>query len=599
MKNIFNIKAAFTFILALSVFGKLSAQQNNLFNTYSYDLMQLNIASAGSKCIDANLNYRAQWVGLKDNPKVFQLNASMALGASSGIGLKVRQQNIGLLTFNNITAGYAYKINLGSSYKLRIGLGLSWQQNVFNSSKVVVVDASTPLPNSTQRANNFDTEAGALLLGDKLTLGLSANSIYNTNKSFGNEAYVLNQQINFVGAYKVYKGKSLTIEPWLLNRYSVKGVNQFEGMLNAKIVEIVTVGAGYRQAYGAIALIGVEKGNIKLVYSYDYNISKRISLGSSHQIMLGLNFCKREKVKPEAPKEPLYFIKLNNKEEGTYTMLQLQNMVKEGKIQRNTPVRGSEETVFVDAEKVPQLEPLFPPKVPTYFVNSGGKEEGAYAISQLQDMVRLDLIQRNTPVRNSNGTTFVDAEKMPELEPLFPRKETVYYATIDGKEQGTFTMKQLQDMAANGRLKRQSPVRKSTESASVAAGKVDVIIPYFPNAAEVKAVSNINSLASGLLFGNGKTVLTPDKKTLLDEIALEFKKHPELKVYIEGFASKTGNPEMNKILSQKRAEHVRQELIKRGVSAAQILGNKAYGSDKVDNSLSDDLNRAVHFQIIE
>lgn len=48
-----------------------NAQQNNLLNTYSYDLMQLNIASIGSKCTDVNLNYRTQWASVKKIQKPF------------------------------------------------------------------------------------------------------------------------------------------------------------------------------------------------------------------------------------------------------------------------------------------------------------------------------------------------------------------------------------------------------------------------------------------------------------------------------------------------------------------------------------------------
>lgn len=279
----------------------INAQQNNLLNTYSYDLMQLNIASIGSKCTDVNLNYRTQWASVKENPKTFQLNASIALGANTGLGIKVRQQILGLLTFNNITGGYAYRVRLNSKTKLHLGVGLSWQQNVFNASKAVVVDAAdNTVTNGNLRANNFDAEVGALVLGEKLTLGLSANNIYNTNAKFIDNAFTMKQQVNAVLAYKFNKGKNVEVEPWLINRYTVGGKNQIEGLLNFKFLQCVTLGAGYRSSYGVIGLAGFEKNVFKIVYSYDYNMGQQtMSYGSSHQIMLGINLCPKPKAKPE------------------------------------------------------------------------------------------------------------------------------------------------------------------------------------------------------------------------------------------------------------------------------------------------------------
>lgn len=296
-------KTAYIKLVCVVVFYAVAAtaQQNNLLNTYSYDLMQLNIASIGSKCTDVNLNYRTQWASVKENPKTFQLNASMAFGANTGVGIKVRQQTLGLLTFNNITGGYAYRVRLNNKTKLHLGVGLAWQQNVFNANKAIVVDAvDNTVNNGTLRANNFDAEAGAMVLGEKITLGLSANNIYNTNSKFVDNAFITKPQVNAVLAYKFNKGKGIEVEPWLVNRYTIGGKNQTEGLVNCKFLQCLTIGVGYRSSYGIIGLAGFEKNMFKIIYSYDYNISQQlVSYGSSHQIMLGINLCPKPKAKPE------------------------------------------------------------------------------------------------------------------------------------------------------------------------------------------------------------------------------------------------------------------------------------------------------------
>lgn len=290
-------------VLTLVTCIAVKAQQTSLFNTYSYDLMQLNIAAAGRTCFEANLNYRNQWIGVNETPKLYQLNAGLALGKSSGLGLKVAQQSMGLLKTNNVTLGYAYRIKLNETSKLHLGLGLAWQQNQFASNKAVVLDgndASLGTNQALYRSNNLDCEAGALYLGNKLTLGVSAQHLYNSNQNLSSVGYNLNPQLNIVAAYKFNKGKTIEVEPWLVNRYTINGKNQPEGMLNFCIKQLITIGGGYRLNYGLMGLLGVELGKFKIAYSFDYGSGKTAtSLGSSHQILVGFDLCKTKAKKPE------------------------------------------------------------------------------------------------------------------------------------------------------------------------------------------------------------------------------------------------------------------------------------------------------------
>ena len=87
-----NMKKIITYLLplvALIIGSSANAQQNSLFNTYSLDPLQLNIAYAGAACTEANVHYRTQWIGMKEAPKLIQLNAHAALGKSNALALKV------------------------------------------------------------------------------------------------------------------------------------------------------------------------------------------------------------------------------------------------------------------------------------------------------------------------------------------------------------------------------------------------------------------------------------------------------------------------------------------------------------------------------
>jgi len=295
-------------VLMLATAGM--AQQSSLFNTYSLDPLQLNIAYAGASCTEANVHYRAQWIGMKETPKVLQLNAHSALGKSNALALRVNSQTQGLLNTLQATLGYAYRFRISETAKVHLGIGVGWTQAALNAQKAVVMDANDATLNNSNRqtANGFDSEFGAMLVGEKLKAGISVLHLYNTNPDFsGSSTYKTLPQLNTQIAYTFNKGKKVEIEPWLLNRYTLKGDNVVEGILNFHFIKAITVGAGYRSNYGVLGLVGAKVGNLKLAYSFDYGTTKNATnLGSSHQLMLGFSLCKTAKPhKPAEEKEPV------------------------------------------------------------------------------------------------------------------------------------------------------------------------------------------------------------------------------------------------------------------------------------------------------
>lgn len=297
-------------VLALIFGGTAVAQQNSLFNTYSLDPLQLNIAYAGASCTEANVHYRTQWIGIKETPKLIQLNAHTALGKSNALALRVNSQTQGLLNTMQATLGYAYRFRISETAKVHLGLGVGWTQAALNAQRAVVIDANDVTLNNGNRqtANGFDTEFGAMVVGEKLKAGVGVQHMYNSNPDFsGSSTYKTLPQINTQVSYVFNKGKKIEIEPWLLDRYTLQGTNVLEGMVNFNFVKTITVGAGYRSNYGVMALLGAKVGNIKLAYSFDYGTGKNATnRGSSHQVMLGFSMCRTARpTPPVAEKEPV------------------------------------------------------------------------------------------------------------------------------------------------------------------------------------------------------------------------------------------------------------------------------------------------------
>jgi outer membrane protein OmpA-like peptidoglycan-associated protein len=84
----------------------------------------------------------------------------------------------------------------------------------------------------------------------------------------------------------------------------------------------------------------------------------------------------------------------------------------------------------------------------------------------------------------------------------------------------------------------------------------------------------------GVLFDTGSDRIRPESTPTLKEIGTMLKEHPDLKLMIEGHTDNVGAAGSNQSLSDKRAEAVRQQLIKTyGVDESRLQA-KGYGASK-------------------
>lgn len=477
-------------VLVLLLSSGVKAQQTTLFNTYSYDLMQLNVAAIGRTCFEANLNYRAQWLGISESPRLYQLNAGMALGSNNGVGMRIFQQSQGLLKITNVTGGYAYRLKLSETSKLHMGVGVSWSQNNFDGTKTNVIDKTDVTLNTNQsnlRSNNFDCEAGALYLGDKLTAGISALHLYNTNSKLELVTYNIKPQLNVMVAYKFNKGGPIEVEPWLVNRLTVGGANQPEALVNVKFMQMVTVGAGYRVNYGILALAGVEVGKLRVAYSFDYGTGKSSTgLGTSHQILLGLDLCRKKNTK-------------------------------------------SPDTTLV--QETPPPPPVAP--TPTTEPEPVVKEEPKPAEEPAAPVVKEE----------------------PKVETPIPVAET---------------------------KPAEVPVVKEPIDEPVKPAEKPVIVP-----------EEINPIATTIYFDKNSSLISTENANKIKKVA-KIINDRRGNVVVVGYASPKGEQTHNNDLAAKRAQVVRQALIKYGVKANRLSIKSGGATSSLDNVVEH--NRTVRFE---
>jgi len=108
------------------------------------------------------------------------------------------------------------------------------------------------------------------------------------------------------------------------------------------------------------------------------------------------------------------------------------------------------------------------------------------------------------------------------------------------------------------------------------------------------------ALPSGILFDVDKSDAKPAARESIAKAAAVLVKYPDTYITVEGHTDSTGKPEYNQRLSERRADAVRDLLVKDGVPASRIV-TRGYGaSDPVaDNSTSEgrQSNRRVQLEI--
>jgi sulfatase modifying factor 1 len=83
----------------------------------------------------------------------------------------------------------------------------------------------------------------------------------------------------------------------------------------------------------------------------------------------------------------------------------------------------------------------------------------------------------------------------------------------------------------------------------------------------------------GINFDIGKAIVKPESYPIIEQIMSYLKEHPQMKIVIEGHTDNTGSDVLNMTLSDKRAQSIKAELVKRGIDTSR-METKGYGSSK-------------------
>jgi OOP family OmpA-OmpF porin len=94
-----------------------------------------------------------------------------------------------------------------------------------------------------------------------------------------------------------------------------------------------------------------------------------------------------------------------------------------------------------------------------------------------------------------------------------------------------------------------------------------------------EVVKKLNFAAQNILFNANSDQLTDASATPLNEVFQVLENHPSIKLRIEGHTDASGNPEINKELSEKRALSVKKYLTEKGIEDNRLM-SIGFGSEK-------------------
>lgn len=132
---------------------------------------------------------------------------------------------------------------------------------------------------------------------------------------------------------------------------------------------------------------------------------------------------------------------------------------------------------------------------------------------------------------------------------------------------------------------------------------VDVLVHKRPKKSLVNIAKDEIKIKQQVQFATDSATILPESLGLMDELADAFIRNPWIKrVEVQGHTDNTGTPDHNKILSEQRADAVREWLVQHGVAADRLV-SRGYGQTKplVPNvtTANKARNRRVQFIILD
>jgi type IX secretion system PorP/SprF family membrane protein len=273
----------------------VSAQQIPLNSLYSYNILQINPATAGiDKGIEMNLSHRQQWLGFDGAPVTTWLTSQMQLSPKIGLGFSMAYDKVAFLERFNCQGSFAYHLKINKKNALHMGMSLGILQGSMNLDNVISSDASDPiLLNPNLNGIAFNSQFGIIYsYKEKLNIGISFPQLFTTSIDLELQniegAYDLTKHRILYFSYLLDLSEDIAFKPLFLIRNANGIESQWDLIGNFNFKNNYWGGIGIREQGGFLINMGMNIiEELGITYAYEFNRNGVASFSSgSHEIMV-------------------------------------------------------------------------------------------------------------------------------------------------------------------------------------------------------------------------------------------------------------------------------------------------------------------------
>lgn len=292
--------------------------QDPIYSQFYAAPLQLNPALAGNTFAPSlALNYRNQFPNFPNAYTTYSVSFDQYLErARSGVGVMILADNAGdgLIKTTKLSGFYAYRLEMTDGVFLKGGIELGAIQVRYDWDRFVFLDQLDALggnisiseeerPTNTNKTY-FDISTGLVIFNERFYGGLSLKHLNTPDESIlgisGNlsEGLPLRTSIHGGVQIPIWQNNKSDLPTFISpNVMFVKQGNFYQANLGANLsLGVVQVGAWFRHTFSnpdaVILMFGLQKGIIKVGYSFDWTVSNFgiQTGGGSHELSLRLNF---------------------------------------------------------------------------------------------------------------------------------------------------------------------------------------------------------------------------------------------------------------------------------------------------------------------
>ncbi len=614
------VKIVLVALLSFGAFLSYGQQTFSLTSMYNHSLYNINPAAVGSSgCFEANIQHKTQWSKLAGKPTNYLLQAQWGLGEQSGLGINLNSWQAGLLQNTNFGLSYAYHIPVTDKARLSIGLTANVSnQKVAATSAIVSNNGDNLLSGGNLSTTGVIFDGGILFSTSKLNIGIASPQLVSSNLSYtalvGNNGFNNERMYNAHLSYQFTISEKVSYAPTVLFRTIPKSSSLID--LNNRILfnETVGLGIGYRSnntLFGSLDLLLNDQ--LKVAYVFDaFSGSNRIG-GLSHELLLGVKLCKKEKP---------YSVNIQQAD-SSYASNAFSDMVEVGSFVKETKDKDEAlaNRIQNELDQNPgAMEYNVPLPKPTYVTLEGekfkfktlkemdeflefSKDEDPDLYVRLKDQIDKSGIRSSQLEEGKSFEINIEDDKMQFSE---LKKVDEYALSLDQ------TNPALKDKIIKAR--EADPTKKNLEiglssqaeiSAMMLASKPkpepkkEVVEPKEEEKVEEVKEESFDLGSAIVYFEFNKSTMRKPYKSGVDQLIQELKENPELKVVIVGHSCDLGSNNVIQNISRKRANIVRAYIMKNGISADRL--SVEFKGDKLplvpnNSSTNREKNRRVDYR---